>query len=488
MTRVKTAAINGIEAREAEIVATPRAGAGLLIDGMPERAAAEMTWRIREALASVGCAEAADGMRLQLQPAREWGEHAWDLAAAVALLTAAGKASPPGETIVAAALQAKSRTGHVLGIVPIARFAAESGRALMLPSGQLGEAGAVRNSRVVPVGETADAVEWLNGPRKTVRPGPATNKRPVLDMADIDGQEAEKRALTIAAAGRHNVLLAGTPGSRAVALARRLPGLLGPMDETEHYASAAVHSVAGTADPLGGFGRARLLRAPHHTASAGAIGGTRSRNARPGRPGETSLAHAGVLLLDEMSEFEHAAIDAVAQAMRARRAPADADGAGFPAAFLLAATAIAEPPCGRRFDSEAEREEALATAIGRIRRPELFDIAIEVARPKPRGSGEHRAVQQSTAQMAAAVRRARQRLTPRNARPGPRGGERPTEHEAAERLAALSAELGSTEAERVRRIATTICGLREGPAAGAVASPDVEEAIALRKLIVNGQK
>ena len=134
-------------------------------------------------------------------------------------------------------------------------------------------------------------------------------------MADLEEHGEEKWALLVAAAGRHNVLLAGAPGASAVALARRLPGLLSPMDERERFEAAAVHSVAGLLDPERDFGWERRLRLPHHTASPVAIAGSTKREGRRSRPGEVSLAHAGVLLLDEVDEFERGAIETVREAL-----------------------------------------------------------------------------------------------------------------------------------------------------------------------------
>ena len=263
MTKATTATSSGIKGRLMQVSAARNGGTGLEIRGVPERAAAEMAWRIESAVRAAGAKGTAGGMRIEVEPASAAGHHLWDMACALAVLAEAGRAKPPGETIVIGTLHQDGKTGLVTSTTPIAALARDEARPLMLPAANLREAAIVNGNGVVPVADIGEAVEWLNGERDTVcaRPGPSRPEG--LDMAEIEGHEDEKRALLVAAAGRHNVLLAGPPGAGAVALARRLPGLLGPMNERERFAAAAVHSVAGMLDPERDFGRERRLRAPH---------------------------------------------------------------------------------------------------------------------------------------------------------------------------------------------------------------------------------
>lgn len=221
-----------------------------------------------------------------------------------------------------------------------------SPRALVLPVASAAEAARVQGAAVCGAAHLLDVVAALQPgdgvePLAVAQPGEAVPPPPPPDLADVRGQAAARRALEVAAAGGHALLLSGPPGSGKSMLAQRLHGLLPPMDDEEALASAAVASVAGHFDAA--RWRVRPLRAPHHSASAAALVGGGS----PPRPGEISLAHGGVLFLDELPEFPRPALEALREPLEAGRITLSraARQASYPARFQLVA-AMNPCPCG----------------------------------------------------------------------------------------------------------------------------------------------
>ena len=217
-----------------------------------------------------------------------------------------------GDTIVTGALGHEGKVTSIRGTAPVALLAARAGRSLMLPADNLREAGLAGAGALAPVDSISDAIEWFAGNQETVAPLPPDEAAPTLLLEDIVGHRAAKRALAIAATGRHNVLITSGRNAPAVALSRRMPAIMAQPTAAERQEVLAIHSIAGLVEPTRPRNPQRPLRAPHWTASAEAIGCDPDDEGRKRpRPGEAALAHNGVLLLDEIDGFGRQFIDRV---------------------------------------------------------------------------------------------------------------------------------------------------------------------------------
>ena len=322
------------------------------IVGLPEATVRESAARVRSAITALGVTFPDRRVTVNLAPAAlRKGGAGLDLPIAVGILAAAGHVEPSSLKGLAlmGELALDGRLRPVRGALALVLAARDAGcRRLVLPAGNGPEAALLPDIEARTALDLAEVVTHLQGEGQlpVASPGPTPPPPEHLpDLTDVRGQERAKRALEVAAAGGHAVLMFGAPGSGKTMLARRLPGFLPPLDFEESLEVTRIHSAAGLLSDDRPIVRTRPFRAPHHTASAaGLLGG-----GNPPRPGEVSLAHRGVLFLDELPEFERRSLEALRQVLELRRVSIARAGFSciFPAHFQL--VAAANPcPCGWR--------------------------------------------------------------------------------------------------------------------------------------------
>jgi magnesium chelatase family protein len=310
---VSTAAYLGLEARavEAQVQLAPGVPAFVVV-GLPDKAVGESRERVRAAIAAIGLSLPPKRITVNLSPADlpKEGSH-YDLPIALGLLAAMGvvDAETLSEYLVVGELGLDGRIAATPGVLLAALHASERGLGLICPAAQGAEA-AWAGGSICAATDLIGLLNHLKGTQLLPEPAPGEAEELVFgpDLRRVKGQETAKRALEIAAAGGHNLLMVGPPGAGKSLLASCLPGILPPLDSAEALEVSMVASVAGTLAG-GRMTRARPYRAPHHSASMAALvgGGLRVR------PGEVSLAHLGVLFLDELPEFQRAVLDSLRQ-------------------------------------------------------------------------------------------------------------------------------------------------------------------------------
>lgn len=495
-------AFEGIEAKLVEVQCSVSAGLpGFSIVGLPDKSVSEARERVRAAFAALAIAMPNRRLTVNLSPADipKEGSH-FDLPIALAIL-AALDVIPADELARCVAIGELALDGRLVGVagaLPAAMAAAEDGRALLCPRACGAEAAWVAAVPVIAPATLREVVEHLTDRAPVARAQPSVQAAPTRHgcLSEVRGQERAKRALEIAAAGRHHLLMTGPPGAGKSMLAARLPTLLPPLAPAEALETSMIHSLAGTLVD-GGISRSAPFCEPHHTASMAAIVG----GGRGARPGQISLAHNGVLFMDELPEFSRQVLETLRQPIETGEVVVARANAHvrYPCRFLL--VAAANPcRCGHLADPAQSCRRAPGCGsdyLGRISGPlmDRFDLRLELPAVSyrdldSRPGGESSATIAARVDAARRIQRRRYRDHPRFRANADASGAvleevASLDQECRDLLLRASERLNLTARgyHRVLRTARTIADLDAAPH---IRPPHLAEAIGYRLPFVHG--